>query len=65
MKYILLILSASLTMHSVYADTPYGRMSDFQDGDDANPLVGALIFIVIIFICAVKEARNEKKSNNK
>lgn len=65
MKLISLLLAVLLTIHSVYADTPYGRMSDFQDSDGINPLVGTLIFIVIIFICAAKEARDEKKSNNK
>lgn len=63
MKYILLILSALLTMHSVYADTPYGRMSDIQDSVDLNPWRDILIVIGIVIIGSIIQARKENKSN--
>lgn len=65
MKHILLILSVLLAVTSVYADTPYGRMSDIQDSVDLNPMRDILVVIGIVIIGSMIQARNEKKSNNK
>lgn len=65
MKHISLILSVLLAVTSVYADTPYGRMSDIQDSVDLNPMRDILVVIGIVIIGSIIQARNEKKSNNK
>ena len=65
MKHILLILSVLLAVTSVYADTPYDRMSDIQDSVDLNPMRDILVVIGIVIIGSIIQASNEKKSNNK
>ena len=50
MKHILLILSVLLAVTSVYADTPYDRMSDIQDSVDLNPMRDILVVIGIVII---------------
>lgn len=65
MKLISLLLTVLLTIHSVYADTPYGRMSDIQDSVDLNPWRDILIVISIVIIGSIIQARKENKSNNK
>lgn len=63
MKLISLLLTVLLTIHSVYADTPYGRMSDIQDNVDLNPWRDILIVIGIVIIGSIIQARKENKSN--
>lgn len=65
MKLISVLLTVLLTIHSVYADTPYGRMSDIQDSVDLNPWRDILIVISIVIIGSIIQARKENKSNNK
>lgn len=65
MKLTSLLLTILLTIHSAYADTPYGRMSDIQDGVDLNPLRDILIVIGIVIIGSIIQARKENKSNKK
>jgi hypothetical protein len=65
MKLISVLLTVLLTIHSVYADTPYGRMSDIQDSVNLNPWRDILIVISIVIIGSIIQARKENKSNNK
>lgn len=63
MKLISLLLTVLLTMHSTYANTPYGRMSDIHDNIDLNPWRDILIVIGIVIIGSIIQARKENKSN--
>lgn len=66
MKNIILTLVFSIaTAINSFADTPYGRMSDFQDGVDLNPWRDILIVIGIVIIISIIQVRKENKSNTK
>jgi hypothetical protein len=61
MKLISLLLTVLLTTHSVYADTPYGSMSDIQDSVDLNPWRDILVVIGVVIIGSIIQARKENK----